>query len=503
SNHFEISQNLLKVIAKRNPVLAIKISENINTETRRERARMLILDSYLDNNLKNVNIDLIKKIEDKLIYSYTKQELSIRVMERFSEAKSLPSNIITELLFYFDKIKQITDNDERAYGLVLIYKVINKNTKWKEKLCSSIEKQIENALDSIEADWEKIDNGYRVCSEIAKINPEFAKNIFSKTEVIKNESWLDSRLVAYTFMNSLKVIIRSYGGLINVKGDTDDDFKQLADMIQRIPSEIEKLNLWTELGFQCFSAERDDIGKKVLNNHIIPIFQELMARNVDVERVVNSLTLIHILNPSLYNEFVTKISIEYREDISKNLAFYYLTKRNPYEEYDTSIIKYSSNYSDIKNVITALKDINTDGLLYYIILNLFKAIDENRSSLGKIAISTITDDIDNIIDTKLPDLNNIKHEGYKYLLKMRVAKIKKNIPNKLFWNQLIIDSQSVTNLSDQVFLKSDFLANLPFDKMSNGMKIKKDLFQEVIDLLNSFKVHFEYIQRVIDISDTM
>ncbi|KAF0198897.1 MAG: hypothetical protein FD166_888 [Bacteroidetes bacterium] len=504
ANHFEISQFLLKTIGNKNPVLGLKICEQINTVFRRERARLLVLDSYLDNNLKYVNIDLLKIIESSFEYTQSRQTAYVRILERYSDAKKLHYAIIQSLFYYTNKINLIEDISDRLTAYIYAYKIIAKNSDWKTRLSSNFEKFLYDTWNTIEADWDRIDNGFRICFEISKINELFSKKIFKECVEIKNNSWLDSRLVAYTYLNSVKLIIRAYTGLLISKNEAPKDFEIIGDLLKRIPSEIERLNLWTEVGINAFLSNNEALAKKILDTNILPLIEGLIHKSINLEPVLNSLTFIHIYNPNLAIEFLDNVSIDLKENVCSKICDFYVYKRNPFEVYDSKMNKYLSTYNYLTKAISLLELINTDSTLYFKLDNICKAIKDSRESLSKPQISALIEKLESIIPKKLPDPKNIKHQGFKVLANMKITLLGKELSNpQQYWLNLIEEVDNIPNISDAVFVKSFLIECLPFEKIKNGIDYKAKLFDEIISSLNSFKIHFEFVQRVIDISDTM
>jgi len=504
ASHFKISENLMKTIGKINPILALKICGRINTLARRERTKFLILGSYLDNNLKYVDISILKLIETSINADLDKQSLHIRVLERFAEAKSLHFDIIKSLLHFIDKVPKMQEPAQRLYGSVLAYKIIAKNADWKSRLSSQSEKAIRMNWKSIDADWERIDSGFTVCSDISRINEGFAKEIFLECEKLKNESWLDSRPVAHTFINSIKLIIRAYKGLLVSKSADSKDFKIIEDLINRLPSQLEKLNLWSEIGINAYLEEREDIAKRILNDHIIPLIQGQIDKKLDVESAAYSLIIVHIFNPELALDYINKAVLNSKEEIYSVLCHFYVTKGSPFEVYESGGENYNTNYSDLEKAITLLNHIKNDDTIYFQIDNVCKAISANKHTLSNPQIATLIQKLNQIVEKNLPDITNIRHDGYKIISRLKVAKITRtDIDNKTYWLRLISDASSIPNLSDKIFVNSILVDEIPFEKVPSGDSVKKKLYDEMIKELQSFTIHYEFVQRVLDISDKM
>ncbi|MPM08864.1 hypothetical protein SDC9_55180 [bioreactor metagenome] len=501
ANHYKISQYLLETISKKNPVLGLKICNNINTVVRRERSRLLILDAYLDNNLRYVNIDLLKKIEEAFEIKDSKNEAYLRILERYSEAKNLHFNTIQTLLYFIDKIDSYKEPSIKLKGYVLSYQIIVKNSTWKDRLSIKYESLIFNTWKKIEADWERVDKGFVVCSNLANVNDVLAKRIYDESIQTKEGSWIDSKSVAYTYFNSVKLIIRAYNGLLISENEKPNDFDVLEELINRIPSEIEKLKLWTEIGINSYMSNRIDISKKIYNSHVLPLVQGLFNKSLEIESALNSIILIHNFNSDLAIEYLQAASEEAREEAYSNICDFYISKRNPYEIYDRGEnSKFNCSFDEVSKAINLISLLSTDSYIYNQISTISNALSNNKNNISKAQISTIVAKLKEIVKQKLPDTRNIKHQGYKIISNLKLAILNRE---KVEWEKIIEEAEKIPNLSDIIFVKAVILDNISSAKENVQPELRKKLVDDIINNLESFKVHYEYVQRVIDLTDTM
>lgn len=503
ANHYNTIKYTLQTIGKQNPILGLSICDLINTVESRDQSRLLILDSYLSNSIKRINPTFVSKIEISLERESKKEVLLLNLLERYSEEITLDDTYVKNTVEQYTKILHFKDTSDRLRGLILFYKITCLSQYWKPKMKSRAIASIRYAWEKIESDWEKIDSGFAICTELAKVDNQFVKEIFHDTEAIKTSSWIDSNIVANTYVNSLKLIIRSYAGLLKTRNETKKDFNTIREFIDRIPSEVEKINAWTEAAFHANNVERPEEVKKIMDSHILPLFNSLEHKKINLEELTNTLTLIYIYNPTLANQYIEKFSFETQEDVYDLICNYYITKMIPYEIYSRKDFKNDCSYSDLTIAVNLIDKLEIDVNIYYQIANMCRAINDNRSFMSSPQITTLASAISDIINKKLPDKRNIKHDGYKILATVKITKLKKDVNHKVFWQSIIDEANNIPNLSDRIFVKAGLLEDLPFDKMTNGKISKSNLFEEIIRDLNKFKTHYEFANGVIYCTDVM
>ncbi|RAK24175.1 hypothetical protein B0I03_10224 [Flavobacterium aquaticum] len=499
ANHYKLCQNILKTISKVNPILGLKICESINTLHNRDKSRLLVLDSYLKNNLKKIKNNILIEI-DKSFENIIPQRIALKsILERYSEAKSLHYDVIKELFYFTNKIDIVEIPINRVYCLLLNYQIISKNIEWKNRLSSQIKKKIDADWEKIDADWEKIDVGFVICSEIAKIDLDYAKLIFEKNVKNKNEIWIDSELIAQTYLYSLSLMAKAYNALLINNSNTENDYKLIEELIGSLPSEIEKLKLWTEIGISSYLSDNHSLTKKIYDTHVFPLVQGIIHKNLNIDFVLESLILVHLYNSELAIEYIKNLSLYIRESACSIIFDFYINKRNPFEIYDGEIDKYEINYNDLIKTISLFNLVETDCEVYNLINTIYKAIDNTPSNvISKIQLTEIISKLNSVIDNKFPDPKNINHDGYKIVSKIKLELLDKKNNS---WGKYIQDAQKIPNLSDKLFVKAILLEDIPSDKISK--EDRRKLFDEIINDLNCLDSHYEFVDRVIHISEKM
>jgi hypothetical protein len=291
--------------------------------------------------------------------------------------------------------------------------------------------------------------------------------------------------------------IISYGCLLGAKCEKEKDYSIVSSLINNIPSEVEKIKLWTELGINSFISERLEVTKRIYEVNILPLIQGYTIKGWKLDKVLDSLTLVHIHNPDLAKEFINKHVLYSKEETYARIIEFYLTKKNPFESYDQNSNKHNSSYSDIMKAISLFSNINTDFILRDCIDSVSIVITRNSTNFSKPQLKDITERLKDVVEQKLPDLNNIKHDGYKIISNLLINLIAK----EPIWDELIKKSYETPNISDKILIQSELLKNIPKSKISKETRI--DLYKNIKTDLDFLESHFEYVDKVNIISETM
>lgn len=500
ANHYDLLKDSIKILSKYIPEIYLKKVEDVNTSINRDKCRFLILDSYLNNPIKFIKKDILNEIYNSFESDIPKEYLIKSVLERYVESKSLPSQVIKDLDFFMNLVYKIQNQTDKVRAYILVVKVLYKNSIWYEKLGAKYLGNLHTQWKNVEADWERIDLGYEICSELAQLDIEYSKKIFNETEEIKNSSWVDSDSIATTYIRSLSLVVRAYCNLSYNNQEVEKDFKILEELISRIPSEIVKLRIWTDVSLRVYLEGKIELSRKVYNNHIIHLLTGILTKKTDIDSVIDSFIVLYLYNPEMVNDKLINESSERRDEIYFKISEFILNKKNPFEVYDDNSNSYNNvEYTDVIKVISLLKNVETDKIIYFIINSIFEAINESKPlSTNKVQKSEFKNKLIEIIDEKFPDKRNIKHDGYKIISRVRAEILDKN---NVDFNNLLEEVNLINNLSDRLFVKSNLLEILPFDKLKTGTR--KKYFDEIVNDLQLLNSHYEYVHRVNDVSKAM
>tara|TARA_R110000851_G_C13101390_1_gene568464 strand:+ start:2132 stop:7066 length:4935 start_codon:yes stop_codon:yes gene_type:complete len=500
ADHKKILKNTLRIISKVEPILGLKICKKLNILNSRDKGRMIVLDAYLDNSIRNINLNNVKQIISEIEYSPTKEIALLHILERFSASKTLPKIVIKELLFFIQQLDKKDFGSYKLQYLLLSLDIISKNSFWKNKLESSLKQKTLKSWNECNSEWDKIDLGFLIASETAEIDEKFAQNVFQDSIELKKIAWLDSNSVADTYLNCLRLVIRSFTPLMKNDVYNKRDITNLTSLINRISSELDKIRLWTELTFNAIFSNQIDLAKSFYNNHIFPIIQNNINHNYKIQSIIDSLIVMHYFNTELAIEHLEKLPLNDKEDACIRISDFYLTNKSPFEIYEGEKNSDNTNYDSIFKAVNILKLVETDNIIFIILNDICNSLKESKliNDAQKIDIKNR---LSELINKNLPDKNNIVHNGYKILASAQIENIIKN--SSCNWETFLMETECINNLSDRIFIYANLLEYIPFNKINNPDYSKEKIFDKIVLGLNSLNSHYEYITRILSMSKIM
>jgi len=501
SDQFTPFKKILKSVSKTNFNECEKLLSKINTSYNRDKSRLYIIDNYLDQEHLKINIDSILTFKDGFHEIFFKNVIDRLILERFSNNQNLNESYITKLKQVCLEPKQNLSSYNKIYFKILLLKTYfnsNKEKKYNKNI-SQLKNKIQEELKFISDSYKKNSFSQYIASKISTLDKAFAKEIFL------NNSSEDIMLYNNLRYKIAFMLIKNFEALVkceNKKGGENLNSKKIEKIFTDIVGRIKDINesedsleLFTRLGFICYLNNLHSLANKIYNN----VFESLnvIIKKEPIHEYLNSLTFVYLYNQSFVlsnSDLLTNIA---KEELYFDLCNFYLFKQNPFDVYDSKNSSFDCNFTDISNCLLSLEKISFDSNIYGIIEKISKLSSNKNLKLQPLQTNEITDKISNIIESKLPDKNNIRHEGYKITSKIRFQKFYKR------YNLEIIKSEidNITNLSDKIFVKSILIEE--FSSFKNPSFTKESIFNEILEDFKLISNNYEFINRVNDLSEIM
>ena len=242
---------------------------------------------------------------------------------------------------------------------------------------------------------------------------------------------------------------------------TDTDISRIRSLINEVKEDEIRLRLWTQIGIRLFFAGKELLAKEIVKDNIDPVLNQAYRNNGLVldSMVEFTAPLLYLTHPATAILAISKIGCKFRQESSLvNICDVLLRRLPTTEPFDTrNSIDCQINQSTINDILNVLKDIRNDSAISYVVEDLCYSIssDKNRSVITRNGALNSLNSLQSIVNSKLPDLVNIKHDGYlivctAHILRAR-SKVASNV-KKDEWASLYQKSRNISNVADRVIV---------------------------------------------------
>jgi len=492
ADHYHVMRDVIKSLSKMQPEIALKFISRVNMESRRNFLLIDFIKSILQFPIKESELFFFEKALDQISLLDLKDEALLIFCERLQEISD--PEIISKAIPFFNRIKDIQSASERCRACCLAVSILKDNNTYNycAELISSLLNILDISWESIDVGWHKIDIGYKIISALANHFLDTAKEYLNKTEEFKKNIGLEAGTIAGSLIYSIYLAIRAFSGLLKNKVDVREEIDKIRRLIDYIPSSGERAILWSELASYYYIHTRFTEGHEIVNQYLKPCLQDISEGDIHYFQKI-----IIVVAPSLYCahkltafEQIDNLSLYYRDSAYRNICDFIFTKVPIHDPFENVPDKgFNISYQEMLDIIEILQKIDDDSLIYQIINEISDSINSHRTQFSKQQIKNIEEKLRSIVYSKLPNMRNIQHDGYKVASLAQIARIGREKSH--IWDNLIKEAKNIPNLADRALVLAIISVSMPTSFLDKASK----LFKEAKELVDQIPAIYDKIER--------
>ncbi|MFB3168476.1 hypothetical protein P5G62_015265 [Neobacillus sp. 179-C4.2 HS] len=473
ANQFDEFKGTIEQLAVNCPDKAFSIVEELNTAYTRERSLLVFVKAYGSRKLDLDSIRYISKIILRIDDHDFFSEAVLSIIDNLYISKEkYEDDFFKEFLGIFNMVRRIADPDEKCKGICLILTLINHISDL-QGFKESFLRELDDTWSAIDIGWRKIDIGFKIINTLSSVSIEISRLFLEKVEQYRNGLIFYDPNISWSYLSVIKLIIRSYSGLLSNDIDSDNDLEHLSKIIDLVPSEGEKALLWNELALKLYQNNRNEKGKVIVIERIKTCLSKISEVDLGYKchviiRVAPSLYLAHKSTAFEQLEILPKLE---KDSAYNNIVRYILTKKSPMDPYDGIQGQgYEINYEDVIDLCEIIEKIELDHLIFSIVTDIVDSLDGKQSRKFTIQQKLdIAQRLETLVEKKLPNKRHIKHDGYKiiskaYILKLRQSKFQQ-------WLDLIEEARNLPNISDKALVLTIVACCFPRNKLDKILQV--------------------------------
>lgn len=413
ADQLEITRGIINTLTEIDPDDAFIVATELNTRTRRNKAVQLVLQNALR---KRGKTSLSKLIRDCLNYisdtnDYIRDMVLIdAIFELIAQDYALDKDNLQTLKEYANGIEDATLKSEALGGLAVLFK--NSNMDPTELTQQSIESWHKEGDLKIKFFW-----GYQLVEHLSKINVELAKIFFkevSDLHLLPGASIAAGRLGA-AFGETIDLAIRS----LNPKDFIDDrePHYNIMNLIEKVPAINARVNFYSCLAASSYRNNNKNIGDEIVRTKILPQFQKQLTGINRCAMLSASLPVIFEYSQDIGLELMEKVPEPESSKYWHSTVLWSLCKSHLGDQDSIKVhnLRLACDYKTFKEIVfAATQQIKEDTIFCSAVDAINSAL---RASLQADKIDPgqafdLLRILDEITTKTLPDINNIKHDGY-------------------------------------------------------------------------------------------
>jgi len=459
ADQFEEIEETLSIISLLDFGFALNIATSLNTAVRRDQAILTCLESYITKEISLWNKDDIEYAINAFSTKYYIAEGIIALFESAFDQKEDACNTKHLIKDFLPLINHVEDNSNKciviSLAIILLGLPQTKKTQFVPRYDGLIEKLNSFLLihyNKIDDQLEKAMLGYRLASSLGNYNRKLAEQYCALAREDSKDSPFDDRIHIDLFIESIRIIIRIYTGLLQKK---DFPYDKISYLIDHISIKEDQIELWSELAVRVALAGQNDKAKTIVATKIIPVLDSYKKSkgSADFAMILKkSATSIHLTQPATLLLYLNSLSLDEKEAIVPLVLIVLLS--NCYEKDPFDDLKGATHftYQTAIEYIELLNYLETDEIFYLYIKNLSKVAKLNPNIFTRIQKPELYKRLEDLINKKLPNAKSgINHNGYLISAKACLEHLNIGTGESVLqnFNQLELQVSKINNTTDR------------------------------------------------------
>jgi hypothetical protein len=509
ANHSLISKRIIPVLTEYDPNMAESFIGNINLLNRRDFAYSILVREYVLVNEEDMDFTFIDKIISKISYIHLQDWVFVQVLRTISESCK---NIETrKKLSLKERVYSIKSLIGKTYALSFYLVLLNgEDNKLKEALFTHLKENLMQ-IDSLE---QKMITGYRVTRVLSTYDMQLANEIYELTNNNKTVIAFSDRRINELYIATCSLLINTVPEILK-SANYNERIEVIIKLIESIPSKYNQISLLNALAIKCFVSGENSILSTIAKKGL-RIIEECPDEEVYNHSLNEFAPTLFFYEREILFEKLDQLPTLLRDNSLFNIIKVIVSKRLPDDTIDLKALNAKIDYKEAVQVCDLLDKMTDDGTICGVITCISNLITEPtgtnrlRGTLSnEKQLLNIAERISKIINTKLPDKLNIKHEGYKLIAqaelgKLRHACIQTRAINRWGeivpeWDTLKASTLSIENVADRSFI----FANLSSTYFKTNRETSKIISHEAEKSLYEINNYVDRIERYQIVAETL
>jgi hypothetical protein len=463
ADHYQVARQVVEALAWKRFDLAMSVAASLNTEWRRDDALVALLISGLRVPNRELNLRSVRTIIEAIADPEKRADALDQVLERLSHVEQSQPHLSKEFPALLEHLQGMSGSIERAGALARAYRFLfQQRDGTLDQLGPNLLKWLDEAWESLDPGWHKVDVGFDVARQLALAKPEIAWAYVERVGKLRSEAGEQLAVPSFALVMSLYLATRSLSGLLRHRRGHEEALRRLAAIIERLPAVGEKARLYAEVALRCHEQDCAQDCRRIVLERLMPLIHSLDRRDERYysHAVISAAPAIFAVNSTLAFDLIGKLPIHYRDPAYERICEAILRKRPPGDPYEYSNGQgYELEYADIVQILEIVARVDCDSTAYRYVATVADSVVEHGERITREMRTALVEKLERLVDTKFPAARFITHGGFKVVARCQVYRIQ-GAPRSQ-WVGLAEEARGIPNEADAAYVLAIIAGALP------------------------------------------
>ena len=478
--HFELLKGALAAMAKQDPESACLMAVGLNTQLTRDSALKLIAQTMMFKRFSTDDSEIIKSLFEAVSCGDTRT-VCLRGMIR-----SVPVSVDPASWINYLKSKVIS-YPHGNFTCDMAVELAKHQVKYLGAAEDDLVAYIMAGADALSDSVDRIDALYSLVAIIAASDLNKAAELYEQTKSRQSSLAISAPSASRTVRTCLSLLLRGFRGLLKfdkLDGDYILRFSRLCDSLEDAVSKVAYLS---DLAARAWCEGKVDMCRHVLSEYVRPSINSCPPGSWTQRECRRFAFTPYFLSRGSANfEMLVGLSRFAKDDVLESTVLVLLRKVSDGDHWTGEEEGLVVSLEEVEDVLELISEMHTDSFIYQSITALCKAL-SSKGSRVKVASHQRADvkaRLEKIIDERLPDKENIRHEGYRIAARARVQSLVESRIES--WAPLLSEATALVNSSDRILVQMEIAECMPEKFRNERKRILAQLQDQILRIPSAY-----------------
>lgn len=461
ADHWTVTRRTLRAVTEYKPELAFQFAGLLNTVERRDKAFNEVLNVYAGSAGRTIDFSFVQMVLNEISKVQMRELTIVRLIERLAESGVLADTQESRQLL--DAINSMRNPRHQSYASAFALSVIGIDSE--SGLSQDLSRTLLSAIENVDAKWKRVTLLLDLACIVAKRAPQFARTLLEQARRERVTSPLADKFFADIYVDCVRLVLRAFSGVLAYDPNYKARKDQLLQIIHYIPSHGVQCELLADLALRYRRADKSEEFSQLIQCEVLPYFNDCADRQVKGETLIRIGPALFSYDSSWTIEQLSSLPVSERDEAFYGIFAYLLTKVPPGDPADLDAIKVDIDPKTARQICHVIAEMTDDAQLSFCIDQFVNALVHRNPHDPKreICVSLIERDALDIAErlkriavSKLPNPDNIQHNGYLIASQACVARLRAaatwRMKIDLPWSQIASDASTIPNAADRALV---------------------------------------------------
>lgn len=491
--HLKVIEEPVKALVCAYSTMIDEIIQGVNTDDRKSRAYSLAAKEYLlQQEEDEIDLDyffqLLSRTED--IHSDRLTPITLMSEMLVSAEKLNHASLLPSIKRHFHFVENIESAKNRSIICMRIYLWLKRNFP-DDTFAHKVKDFLLSTWESIDVVWYKIEIGFFMAKNFAKVSKDEACEMISKCHMIKDQCFLASSSCVEAYNESIRLYALSLCNLIKLGLCNEQILHDFSDDVEGLLSDSEKAMMWGNIALEYYLNDKQKM--------FIALGDKYFPVDYTGFSLLDQKSVIYSISPALFLRSQSKFFAllqgydeTFRNDCILYVCNFIFVKQTYLADMNPEHKAYELSFTDYTHLLDLLENSSDDENFLSVIDIICKSLRVTNQQIDLLSTdqkNTVIGNAERIVNAKLPTKRGIRHEGYKVACLAVLSSLRRDFGTKdlKVWSERI---GNIDNKADQAFLY--FLLAPYFSKRSD----QQIFFEKGIYISESINATFDKVRRL-------